>query len=154
MKSRIPRKYIVCIFDYSPLIRMSSRNRWRSAGIYWSDIETSYRQIEKVPIVQQDRQFTKSQHLDQRASTATSTHTARAVSSIVANSAAQDDAKQTSAGEMCNDLADDNERVAHRLRTLIKIAGEDGDPVTEDMAMARAAHHEKAAWMLRSLVKS
>ena len=84
VKSRIPRRYIVCVFGCSPLICMSSGKRRRSAGTYWSDIETSCRQIEKVPIVQQVRQFTKSPRLDQRASPATCANTARAVSPVSA----------------------------------------------------------------------
>ncbi len=76
------------------------------------------------------------------------------LSSIVANSVVQDDDAATSAGAMCEDLAADHERVARRLHTLIKIAGEHGDPVTEDMSTERAAFHEKAAWMLRAISKS
>ncbi|WP_299968777.1 DNA starvation/stationary phase protection protein [uncultured Roseobacter sp.] len=76
------------------------------------------------------------------------------LSSIVANSVVQDTETPQSAGEMCEDLAADHERVAHRLHTLIKIADEHSDPVTEDMATERAAFHEKAAWMLRSIAKS
>ncbi len=74
--------------------------------------------------------------------------------SIVANSVVQDQEDPQSAGEMCEDLAADHERVAHRMHAVIKIAGEHGDPVTEDLAVARATFHEKAAWMLRSISKS
>lgn len=76
------------------------------------------------------------------------------LSSIVANSVVQDAETPASAGEMCEDLAGDHQRVAHRLHALIKIAADHGDPVTEDLATARAAFHEKAAWMLRSIAKS
>lgn len=60
VKSRIARKYIVCVFGCSPLIRISSRKRRRSGGICCSDIETSCRQIEKGSIVRQVGQFAKS----------------------------------------------------------------------------------------------
>jgi starvation-inducible DNA-binding protein len=76
------------------------------------------------------------------------------LSSIVANSVVQDEEKPAAAGEMCEDLAADHERVAHRLHALIKVAGEQNDPVTEDLATERAAFHEKAAWMLRAIAKS
>lgn len=76
------------------------------------------------------------------------------LSSIVSNSVIQDNDEALSAGEMCHDLAADHERVAHRLHALIRIADEHGDPVTEDMAVARATFHEKAAWMLRAVSKS
>ena len=76
------------------------------------------------------------------------------LSSIVSHSVVQDDETPTSAGDMCEDLARDHENVARRLHGLINIADNAGDPVTEDMATARAAFHEKAAWMLRAISKS
>ena len=75
------------------------------------------------------------------------------LSGIVENSVVKDDEATTSAGEMCESLAADHERIARRLHALIKIAGEAKDPVTEDMATERAAFHEKSAWMLRAIVK-
>ena len=50
------------------------------------------------------------------------------------------------------DLAADHERIAHRLHALIKLSDRQADPVTEDLAVARSTFHEKAAWMLRSIV--
>ena len=76
------------------------------------------------------------------------------LSSIVSHSVVQDDETPSSAGEMCEDLAADHERLARRLHDLIATADEAGDPVTEDMATERAAFHEKAAWMLRAIAKS
>ncbi|MEL7045491.1 MAG: DNA starvation/stationary phase protection protein [Pseudomonadota bacterium] len=54
------------------------------------------------------------------------------------------------AGEMIQEFAADHERVAHRLHALMELSGKP-DPVTEDLGVARAAFHEKAAWMLRAL---
>lgn len=76
------------------------------------------------------------------------------MAAIVSNSVVDDSADNLSAGEMCDELAEDHARVAHRMHGLIKVAGEAGDPVTEDMATERAAFHEKASWMLRSIAKS
>jgi starvation-inducible DNA-binding protein len=56
-----------------------------------------------------------------------------------------------SAGEMCEDLAQDHEKIAKRLHDLIDAAGERNDPVTEDLATARSAFHEQAAWMLKAM---
>ncbi|MEM6617814.1 MAG: ferritin-like domain-containing protein [Pseudomonadota bacterium] len=58
-----------------------------------------------------------------------------------------------SAGGMCEDLAADHLRVAHRLHGLIKMAGDRNDPVTEDLTTQRSAFHEQAAWMLRAIAK-
>ncbi|MGB3246200.1 MAG: DNA starvation/stationary phase protection protein [Sulfitobacter sp.] len=60
-----------------------------------------------------------------------------------------DDAKDAIA--LCTSLAEDHSNVAKRLHDVIKKAGDANDPVTEDLATARAAFHEKAAWMLRAL---
>ncbi|MEH6832126.1 MAG: DNA starvation/stationary phase protection protein [Sulfitobacter sp.] len=70
---------------------------------------------------------------------------------IIENSIIEDDETSPSAGDMCKILAADHERVAHRLHALIKVAGEQNDPVTEDLATARAAFHEQAAWMLKAM---
>ena len=70
---------------------------------------------------------------------------------IISRSIIEDVEDQPSAGEMCERLAKDHERVSHRLHALIKIAGEQNDPVSEDLATERAAFHEKAAWMLKAL---
>ncbi|WP_342069841.1 Dps family protein [Yoonia algicola] len=64
----------------------------------------------------------------------------------------EDSEDNLSAGEMCQTLADDHERLAHRLHALIKIAGEQNDPVTEDLATERSAFHEQAAWMLKAVI--
>lgn len=73
------------------------------------------------------------------------------MSEIMTNSVVEDRDETLSAGEMCLDLAKDHERIAHRLHALIKLSGVNNDPVTEDLATARSAFHEKAAWMLKSL---
>ncbi|WP_305969590.1 MULTISPECIES: Dps family protein [unclassified Mameliella] len=62
-------------------------------------------------------------------------------------------AKATTA-DMIVELAHDHEKLAHRLHALIALADTHRDPVTEDLATARSAFHEKAAWMLRALAKS
>ncbi|MEY1556367.1 Dps family protein [Yoonia sp. R2331] len=73
--------------------------------------------------------------------------------SDIRNRAVVEDSKAApSAGEMCQTLADDHERIAHRLHALVKLAGDQNDPVTEDLATARSAFHEQAAWMLRALI--
>ena len=74
------------------------------------------------------------------------------MSEIQDRSAIDDSAAAPSAGEMCKMLAKDHERIAHRLHALIKVAGDQNDPVTEDLATARSAFHEQAAWMLKALV--
>ena len=74
--------------------------------------------------------------------------------SMVDGSAIKDATKLPSAGEMCADLAQDHERLSQRLHALIQTAEKGNDPVTADLATARSAFHEQAAWMLRALSKS
>jgi starvation-inducible DNA-binding protein len=73
---------------------------------------------------------------------------------IMARSKVEDRNGKLSAEEMVSDLANDHERVANRLHTLIELTEGRHDPVTEDLATARSAFHEQAAWMLRALAKS
>lgn len=54
----------------------------------------------------------------------------------------------------CGSLAQDHSAIAKRLHDVIDAAEEARDPVTADLATARAAFHEKAAWMLRALAKT
>ena len=74
------------------------------------------------------------------------------MSEIQGRSVIDDSKSAPTAGEMCQSLADDHERIAHRLHALVKLAGEKNDPVTEDLATERSAFHEQAAWMLKALV--
>ena len=73
------------------------------------------------------------------------------LSTVTGNSVISDLGGKPSAREMVVDLAEDHERIAHRLHDLIEIAGNQRDPVTEDLATGRAAFHEEAAWMLRAI---
>jgi starvation-inducible DNA-binding protein len=54
---------------------------------------------------------------------------------------------------MCEDLAKDHERLAHRLHALVELSGKHNDPVTDDLATGRSAFHEQAVWMLRAISK-
>ena len=71
---------------------------------------------------------------------------------VIETSAIADSEEKLTAGEMCQKLAQDHERIAHRLHALIKIAGDHNDPVTEDLATERSAFHEQAAWMLKAII--
>ena len=73
---------------------------------------------------------------------------------ITARSAIEDRTGALSTADMIQDLADDHERLAHRLHALIKVVDGRSDPVTEDLATERSAFHEKAAWMLRAMAKT
>ena len=55
--------------------------------------------------------------------------------------------------EMVEDLAQDHAAVAVRFHELIKLADDNNDPVTADLATRRSAFHEQAAWMLRATAK-
>ncbi|MEL6516688.1 MAG: DNA starvation/stationary phase protection protein [Pseudomonadota bacterium] len=76
------------------------------------------------------------------------------LATIMEDSVIKDQDDLPSAGAMCEDLASDHERVAHRFHALVELSDSRNDPVTDDLATARSAFHEKAAWMLRALAKS
>ncbi len=73
---------------------------------------------------------------------------------VLSRSKIEDPCGDLSAGEMAQDLASSHERIAHRLHALAELAGRRRDIVTEDLATARSAFHEQAAWMLRAIAKS
>ena len=54
--------------------------------------------------------------------------------------------------KMISNLVDDNETIARLIRPLVDVAEAAKDTATADLLNARLAAHEKAAWMLRSLL--
>jgi starvation-inducible DNA-binding protein len=57
------------------------------------------------------------------------------------------------AEDMMRILVDDNTAVVRTLRAALPTAQEAGDEASVDLIVGRIAVHEKAAWMLRSLLK-
>ena len=57
-------------------------------------------------------------------------------------------------GAMVADLVDRHETVTRKLRDLSATADDKHDYVTQDLANEMLAFHEKAAWMLRSIITS
>lgn len=70
---------------------------------------------------------------------------------LLKDSVVADITEASDAITLCNSLAEDHGKVAKRLHDVIAKSADANDPVTEDLATARAAFHEKAAWMLRAL---
>lgn len=68
------------------------------------------------------------------------------------NSCIKDAEETLTTGQMVDDLRGDHERVARRLHALAKVSEKEGDIVTADLATQRSTFHEKAAWMLRSII--
>lgn len=74
------------------------------------------------------------------------------LSEITKSSVIEDAHSAPTAGDMVADLAADHEKVAKRLHAVIEVAEENKDAVTADLATARSAFHEQAAWMLKAIV--
>lgn len=55
--------------------------------------------------------------------------------------------------QMVRDLADDHETISSSLSKVIDLADDAGDQATADLLTQRLGVHEKAAWMLRSILK-
>jgi starvation-inducible DNA-binding protein len=73
---------------------------------------------------------------------------------LLSGAVVEDLAGSQDALSLCESLAKDHSNIAMRLHEVIESAEEARDPVTADLATARAAFHEKAAWMLRALAKT
>ncbi|WP_299815836.1 DNA starvation/stationary phase protection protein [uncultured Roseibium sp.] len=56
------------------------------------------------------------------------------------------------AQDMIEDLVRSHEMISAEMRDMVAYAGDNEDPVTEDLLTERIAFHEQAAWMLRALV--
>ena len=56
------------------------------------------------------------------------------------------------AGDMLSELTADNERIIATLTDAIKIAQDAGDEPTAGLLTDRQTVHEKAAWMMRSML--
>ncbi len=61
--------------------------------------------------------------------------------------------QQAPAAELVGDLLAGQHNVIGTARAVMDAAREAGDAVTEGLAVDRIAQHEKAAWMLKSLVR-
>ena len=57
-----------------------------------------------------------------------------------------------SASTLVADLVASHEELARKFKEIVALASDAADPVSEDLAVARSAFHEKAAWMLRSIL--
>lgn len=71
---------------------------------------------------------------------------------LAEHAAVTESGEAPSAKDMIEGLAESHETISRRLHRLIEVAGTGDDAVTEDLATARSAFHEKAAWMLRAMV--
>jgi starvation-inducible DNA-binding protein len=60
--------------------------------------------------------------------------------------------KATTADAMLKELAEDHKTMATSLVTFADLADEAGDRITADLLTARAADHDKTAWMLNAQI--
>lgn len=69
-------------------------------------------------------------------------------------SVVKDDASPpTNAEKMCANLLHAHETCSQQARKVLEIADEASDEVTVDMMVARMTFHDKASWMLRSIIE-
>ena len=125
---------------------------FKTHACHWNVEGPLFFSIHKLSEEQYEDLFAASDELAERIR-ALGKITPMALNEIVKRSVIDDLTGNPPAGEMCEMLASDHERIAHRLHALIKIAGQHKDPVTEDLATQRSAFHEQAAWMLRAIAK-
>ena len=64
-----------------------------------------------------------------------------------------DEDSGTDAEAMIRQLTDDNRAASKRLSGFIRAAAQAGDEVSEDMLIARKTVHDKAVWMLGTLLR-
>lgn len=74
-------------------------------------------------------------------------------SAMAKNASLQETGQTPDAMAMVEMLANDNKAIVEVMKPVLHTAQEHGDEVTADLMIQRMAVHEKAAWMLRSLLK-
>ncbi|MDX2157062.1 MAG: DNA starvation/stationary phase protection protein [Hyphomicrobiaceae bacterium] len=71
---------------------------------------------------------------------------------LLSKTALEEETVRRTAADMVEHLAEDHEMLVRRLREAALAADEVDDLVTADLLTQRMAFHEKAIWMLRSIV--
>ena len=134
----------------SDLLADTYRLTFKTHAYHWNVEGPLFFSLHKLTEEQYENLFDAADELAERVRALGKLAPAR-LDAIVSASIIKDKDKTPSAGEMCTDLAEDHERVAHRFHALIELAEENKDPVTADLATERSAFHEQAAGMLRAI---
>lgn len=71
---------------------------------------------------------------------------------FISESRSENSKARPTAGDMVHDLVKRHEAAARLCHEVAEVSEANSDPVTADLVTARSAVHEKAAWMLRSLI--
>ena len=124
---------------------------FKTHAYHWNVTGPAFYSIHKLTDTQYEEMFTAADTLAERIR-ALGQLAPHKMSDMMERSRVVDLDKLPDAEGMMDDLAKDHEKLAHRLHALVKMAGDQNDPVTEDLATARSAFHEEAAWMLRAIV--
>jgi starvation-inducible DNA-binding protein len=74
------------------------------------------------------------------------------MANFLSNASVKETTSVPNAQAMIKDLIASNENVRARIAEACDFAGEVGDKGSEDVMIARLRAHDKAIWMLRSLV--
>lgn len=72
---------------------------------------------------------------------------------LIKGAALSETGQNREAMQMVRDLADDNEALSVTLSKVLDMAADANDQATADLLTERLGVHEKAAWMLRSILK-
>lgn len=126
---------------------------FKTHAYHWNVEGPAFYSMHKLTEEQYENMFTAADTLAERIRALGHLAPSR-MDEILNRSKIQDASGELTAGGMAQDLADSHERIALRLHALAELAGARRDIVTEDLATARSAFHEQAAWMLRALAKS
>ncbi|WP_425092148.1 Dps family protein [Tropicimonas sp. S265A] len=126
---------------------------FKTHAYHWNVTGPAFYSIHKLTEDHYENMFTAADELAERIRSLGHLAPMR-MEDIIGRSRVEDPQGKLSAGEMVEDLAQDHEKLAHRLHALVELVEGRRDPVTEDLATERSAFHEEAAWMLRAISAS
>ena len=128
------------------IVTMKALNfHWNITGMAFGPLHALFQEIYEDHFEAQDKLAERIKALD--------AHAEGSYSEYLKRSRIEESEGHLSDKEMIGAMRTDQEQLSHSLRVLATIADKHGDMVTNDLAIQRADHHDKLAWILRAHLK-
>lgn len=125
------------------IVTMKAQNfHWNVTGMAFGPLHTLFQQIYEDHFAAQDEIAERIKALD--------AHAVGEYSAYLQRSRIAESDGKLSSEAMVRQMQADQEQLSSTLRALAATAEQNGDGVTNDLAIERAAQHDKYAWMLRA----
>lgn len=134
-----------CVAETVVTTMMAQDFHWNVEGMAFGSLHALFQTIYEDHFVGQDDLAERVKALDMRAE--------GQLSGMLKRSKVNEHVPTTDAREMVRRLMEAEEILGSTLAGTSQLAAENGDTLTEDLAIERGRTHEKFAWMLRAHLK-